>query len=225
MQRTGNQRAFTLIELLVVILVLGLLMGILIPTIPMILKTVYTTRTATRIQSLETATWQYKQDEDFGGAFPGLEYVDDWEGVYTGSQVLAAHLFDYFDDDPAQTNPYHRIDDANPGAKSTFGDCKPGMLGHLGNGSGQMNFLMDAFPEPRPIAYYPSGRGMGIGQFKFDDNAFFTGSNVNQTDFSRFIEDPDSSGPDKQPVNRDAFLLITPGPDRKYFTEDDVRNW
>jgi prepilin-type N-terminal cleavage/methylation domain-containing protein len=221
MQNTRNQNAFTLIELMVVILVLGLLMGILIPTIPMILRNVYTTRTASRIQSLDLAVWEYKQNEDLGGNFPGVEEVDEWEGVYTGSQVVAAHLFDYYD--PSSATPYSRIDSPNPGARSTYADYKSGMLGNLGSGAGQMNFMMDAFPDPKPIAYYPSGRGNAMQQFRFADNSLFTGKTVQI--FEQFIEDPDVTGNFDMPVNRDGFLFIAPGGDRTYFTEDDVRNW
>ncbi len=186
----------------------------------------YNARTAARIASLETATWQYKQDDDFGGCFPGQETFDYWAPhgqppVYTGSQVLAAHLFGYFDWDLDE--PYAMIDADDPGAESAFGDLKPSMLGHMGDGPGERNFLMDAYPDPLPIVYYPSGRGMGVGQFRFEDNAAITGKT--EAEFNAFITDPDSSGPNKQPVNRDGFLLIAPGPDREYFTEDDLRNW
>jgi hypothetical protein len=180
----------------------------------------YRSRTASRIMRLDLAVWEYKQNMELGGNFPGLEQAEDWEGDYTGSQVLAAHLFDYYA--PASDAPYGRIDAAEPGARSTYADFRPGMLGHMGSEPGQMNFLMDAYPDPMPILYYPSGRPTELG-YSFEDNAAITGKTAEE--FEAFILDPDVTGNFRQPVSRNGFLLIAPGPDREYFTDDDIRNW
>jgi competence protein ComGC len=53
-----------------------------------------------------------------------------------------------------------------------------------------------------------------------------TNGNIDQAAFWDFIENKNrAKGNDRQPQNPDSYLLISPGPDGRYFTEDDIVNW
>ena len=104
---------FTLAELLVVIVILGLLATILVPTINAILQRTYQLDTKQRIHGLAEGADKFKIDTGF---YPGqadyLQHRPSGTYKYTGSQVLAAILFDMRDDGVA--DPYHALDDDDP---------------------------------------------------------------------------------------------------------------
>ena len=222
MRDYGHTRAaggFTLTEVLVVMLILGLLMGILMPIIGVVRLRMQVGRSQVRKETISNAVVQFHMDYHY---YPGQMDIDTWEGVYTGSQALAAHLFGYHD--PAQADPYEdvQLENPNPSSSSGYITWTPDMLFHRGDGAMDRNFLSDAFNTPKPLAYYPSGGGVGTAQFSYDLNSAFTGSNV--TSFGNHIEDY-SHGTADIPYNDGGFLLIGPGADRIYFNEDDVHNW
>jgi hypothetical protein len=79
-----------------------------------------------------------------------------------------------------------------------------------------------------PICYYPSRPGTGgrppADQYAYDHNNVHTDDHCAPGDFHEFIEDPRYDDP-ARPVRDGEFLLIAPGADRRYFTQDDVVNY
>jgi len=228
---TGDRFGFTLAEVLVVMLILGMLMGILMPVIGVVQLKMQAARSKTRIAVIDRGVTSYKLANNM---YPGQADFNKWQppdgatdplpaGKYTGSQVVAAHLFGYYD--PAAADPYHNATESNPGASRTaYCPWQPGMLMHRDStNTAKRNYLSDDFSTPKPIAYYPSGNGAGKDEFRFSDNSVITG----KTDiiFWNYIKDTKYAGGEDRPVNHNDFLLIGPGPDRFYFTEDDVHNW
>lgn len=229
-------RAFTLIELMVVVMILSLLMTILIPTIGPMLQSIQKAKTRARIISLQGAADSYQAQH---GMYPGQEDLDIWgaseevagDPKYTGTQVLAAHLFDYYDDTPGATDPYANCNLDNPEPKTSYGHYEPGMLDDFppvsGTGDDIKNCISDTFSTPHPIVYYPSGSGQGPAQFAYALNQQLTGKG-RASKFTSFITDDSlrtPSGASETPFKNGMFLLISPGPDSAFFTEDDIKNW
>jgi prepilin-type N-terminal cleavage/methylation domain-containing protein len=220
--------AFTLIELMVVVMILALLMTILIPTIGPMLQMMQKLQTRARIMSLQGGIESYQQQH---GVYPGQEDMDLWTGTYTGSQVLAAHLFEYYDDTVGVEDPYAKVLLDNPEPTSKYANYEPDILDafpDVNGGDDLPNCLTDTFSNPHPIVYYPSGSGQGTSQFSYALNSQLTGIG-RSGDFTSFITDdtlktPNTTGIDV-PFKNEMFLLISPGPDGVFFTEDDIKNW
>jgi len=208
---------FTLTEVLVVMLILSLLMGILMPIIGVVRLRLQVARSRVRVETLDHGVRSFALEHN--GRFPGQADTELWDTVYTGSQVLAAHMFGYYDSANVAA-PYHNVelDNPQPGttAYMTYDDS---MLLHHDSDN---NFLSDHFNAPKPVAYYPAGGGVGTGQFRFALNSIFTGST--ESAFGVYIKDT-SYGVSGTPYNNNEFLLIGPGADRAYFNEDDAHNW
>lgn len=228
--RQLGERGFTLAELLVVMLILGSLMAILMPIVSVVREKMQNAKSRTRIATIDRAVETYKLvHRTF---YPGQEDINAWEpqmdvsplpaGTYTGSQILAAHLLGYYE--AGASDPYHKIAQSNPEPSSTqYMNWEPGMLMDRGSDADGRNCLADAFATPMPVAYYPSGGGVGTAQFRFYQNSIFTGSTINI--FEKHIADDSYGGSEEMPYRNNEFLLIAPGVDREYFNEDDVHNW
>lgn len=241
---------FTLVELLVVIVILGLLATILTPTINAILQHTYQADTKQRIHGLTEGAEFFKQEV---GWFPGqedyaLHSQNGTDYIYTGSQVLAARLFDLYHDDPGSPghNPYHLLDPDDTGGtahrapQGRYAKYESGMLATVVDRDGVSRpfTIMDCFPRPHPIAYYMSASGIGTQQFHLQQNMAYTVPSsqdlgdqlddfhalITDTRFpSNYLDPVDTSY--KPSVRDGMFLLISPGIDGTWFNEDDVRNW
>lgn len=81
-------------------------------------------------------------------------------------------------------------------------------------------FVDYRYSKPRPILYYRAQpRYEGTSLFEFDDNAVYCdpGRGETSTAFAAFLR--------ARSISADVrFLLISAGPDRIYFTEDDITN-
>jgi len=224
----AKSKAFTLVELLTVIVIMGLLLSILVPSITAILRLADATKTTARISALSNGANAYKSDTQY---YPGIRYENELTGSvppgsYTGSQVLAATVFAY---------SYADIGSPNPPAGEGYVSYKKDWLI---NYSERSNTLGDAFPDQMPICYYPSrltgpgketisysGSHSVFSTFRYQDNDVYTGTTGEQLDnFTKSIADERFPGSDMARREQD-FLLIGPGPDRIYFTHDDVTNY
>jgi len=165
-------------------------------------------RTLAQQKNLNDGAENYKMDHNF---YPGQD-DDTHYASYTGSQILAACLYDY------------DVTAANPEPIGKYAAYKGECLTTL---NGRKNVLSDLFPKGKEMAfcYYvwrktPSS-GSGKGQFVEADNDAHTEGREGG-EFAEFINDPRFGG---TPYNKGRFLLTAPGRDRKYFTADDIKNW
>ncbi len=202
-----GSKAFTLIELLTVIAIIAILAGMLTPTVTRIIKSARSATTRARIGALSNGLLQYYQDNN--NIYPGQTDL----GTLTGSQRLAYAMF------TVKGGAYTNADDFPKSSYVNYED------GFLDNGSplrysGQPNTILDGYKPPSAICYYPSRIGQtGLGQYVYGDNSVYTGSD--QGTFNTFITHGALGGPAKD----QSFLLIAPGPDGDYFTQDDIKNW
>ncbi len=225
--RPGGRDGFTLAELLVVMLIMGLLMGILFPILGVVRQKMQAARSNVRKETIAQGIVTYKMVHR--DRYPGQSDPQYWEVAsynYTGSQVLAAHLYGYYDETDTwkalgKTGPYWKIEEDNPEPASVgYSPYEAGMLMDIGS---DKNFLSDFFSSPKPFAYYPSAPGVGRLQFVFEMNDSFTGST--STALKTNITDDRYGTSSDTPFNDGEFLLIGAGPDRRYFTPDDIHNW
>jgi len=212
---------FTLIELLVVISILILLVTLLMPAFQAAKNAVYNARSKTRLAELSTGAEQYAQNNR--NLYPGQLYPDVLTGnggPYTGSQVLAASLFNY---------RYQDIGNVNRTLESKYAPVDQDDMITVGSGN-RTNSISDRFPRTPPMAvcYYPARPGVaGTDQFKEGDNTAYTsGSSWVGGNFTVYIRDNrfDSSS-SAGPYNSGSYILLAAGIDGKYGTLDDVRNF
>jgi len=92
---------------------------------------------------------------------------------------------------------------------------------------GRANTFADTFkPDEMAICYYVSRIGQtDLTQFVEGDNTAYTNSHTGTRTFADFITDKRISDDSTTPYNTGEFLLIAPGLDRLYFTNDDLKNW
>jgi len=221
-----GQAGFTLVELMVVFMIISLLLSVLIPTINSLLGSVHKRRASALIAGLSNGALLYKTDHHY---YPGQQYVnklpdpaDPYNTGVTGSQFLAAAMYGY---------TFNDIETLSPRPVSTdFMDYEPRHLftweGKYGEDNlVRRNTISDMFPTPMPICYYPSRMGpTGTNQYKKSDNKVYTdkarGTGSRDTFAWRIWNKPLGTA-----VMDRQFLLISPGRDRKYFTQDDINNF
>jgi len=226
---------FTLVELLVVIVIIVLLVGILAPSIMSAIKLSYATRSQVRVTELAGGAQKYFI-ESGNRYYPGQE-DSSWQGTYTGSQVLAAELFQYdYSEIPGEPDPETlysscKVDRTNPANSDLFDPQQ--VSGKYSDGN-RPNSLSDRFgAKPMALLYFSSRKGQsGLSQFEEDDNEAYLVNDGTSGDtfdgwsggsFGDFIKN-ESLGNDT-PYGSGQFLLIAPGMDRKYGTSDDRKNW
>jgi len=198
---------FTLVELLTVIIIIGLLAAILLPTVTSARKSAYLAMTLAQQKNLNDGAENYKMDH--GQFYPGQD-DDSHYGTYTGSQILAACLFDY------------DIMNANPEPTGKYAAFKEENLVDLEDkdNSVRNRTLSDMFPKGKELAFcYFAWRD---DTFHYTDNEAFSGiSGSTAASFTLFTTDIRFN----DSFNKGRFLLIAPGGDRTYFTADDIKNW
>ena len=250
---SGRQRrglsAFTLVELLVVISIILILIGILVPTITNAIREGYATKTLSYInKNLVVGADSYKQQI---GHYPGqdTETRAYLENGNTGSQILAACLFAYYEDTNPDANPCDHIDSTNitdpdtdpsPDPERAYASYKKEYLATIQD---KANTLADGFPGPKAMAilYYPSHREIDTGvprdQFQYVDNkaymtedtcdseVYSTNDTTAQSNLRDKITDSGFSGTPLRPYNDGQYLLVGAGVGRKYFDDDDLTNF
>jgi len=211
--QAGTARAFTLIELLVVIGIISLLLTIMVPTVSSVLAQGDAAKTSAILASLQNGAEMYHKNYHY---YPGQQYTGQLagsSGSYTGSQVLGAAMYGYTYGDIADST-------ADDDATEVYAPFKADLLGQ---GDGGPDFsLLDGFPEPMAMLYYPARLGeSGTSQYKLGDNSTYGSGAEVQADMTAAITDSRTGGA----VRPGKYLLLGAGPDREYFTSDDRKNW
>lgn len=225
-RRAGRAgRAFTLIELLVVIAIIGLLATLLLPALGVIKNRAKAARAQARIKELSDGAYMYKEAT---GYFPGQLYPEKLAGsggLYTGSQVLAACMFNF------------SLDALNPEPTEEYASLRPDDLIEI---KGRKNTISDRFGRTEAdgamaILYYPARLdSTGLNQFReLDNDAYTSGSTWDNrpggaagSPFQQYIRNYTLYGASSStPYNAGEFLLLAAGSDRKYGTVYDVKNW
>ena len=241
-----RQAGFTLVELLVVISVILLLAMLLIPTVDRIMLQVYAAKSATMVKGLHDGILVYKEKNRL---LPGEQTKDDEgvalsptprarmdSGTLTGSQVLAACLFDIefnrigtkdFSQQLAASDP-DTID-----ASKVYAEFKPEYLmtykDSLTNKT-VINSISDGFPKGKamPICYFLASNKLQDNneprqfQLKHDNPYLDThdcespNDPVRQQDLEIWLT---SRGSANQVLNNGEFVLIAAGIDRDYLVD------
>jgi len=164
------------------------------------------TKSANRVADLDAGLRWYKEDMKH---FPGQlapERIGSGKGQFTGAQILALAMFSKDGTFPRSNYALYKQTD-------------------LIEADGRQHVVGDEYwRNERPICYYPARLGVdGLAQYVEADNAAHTDPHKGG-DFRAFIR-THNSGSSSVPPHPGEFLLIAPGDDRKYFTDDDVVNW
>ena len=212
-----SSRAFTLVELMVVIVIIALLVAILAPSINKAIVMSGVAKTKARIQDLDRALDTFKLDNQF---YPGQTGKTSTVGgvdrtpllsAGKGSEFLARMIWTTDAPDFPKTTKYSGFD---PGMLVTTND-KPKDTKYL-------NTVNDGFGMP--ILYFVANME------KTDESQFNSHAAMNNyyPGAGNLPEVKNSTFAKKHSLwdrLKDRYILIAPGPNKKYFDgEDDITN-
>lgn len=248
-------RGFTLTEMLVVIGIIVLLIGILIPVVGRVRTAGYEATSRSQIQSLITAIERYHQDHKAypGPLHKDPATVDyDLGGVErTGTENLTLGLLGGavqsggappvtyssaavgagpMSLNPARPKKFAAYLERIP-AEMTNGPCAPDFI--PGASDTDIPEFVDRFPDRKPVLYMRAKVGA-----PWTTTATTLGPSTDQydpTELSRYgVNFADAAAVNayfshpsmpNTPKQKDRFILISPGKDRKYGTGDDITNF
>jgi prepilin-type N-terminal cleavage/methylation domain-containing protein len=222
-RQNAGRRGFTLIELLTVITIIALLITILVPSVGAALKLAKLTKVRARIGELNGACLQYYNDFRLypGQAYSGTDTkplklgADITQKQYSGSQVLAACLYEYTSYDKIEADdpqPTTRLLTYSSGDFLTKADYTG-----AGYASGSQvikvpykNVLSDRYSsQPMPILYFP---------------AHLSGAKWVEND-NKTLTEGKTANPFSQPKTTNAdFFIMAPGLLRQYWATDMITN-
>ena len=204
------EAGFTLIELLTVIVIISLLVAILVPTVRGSIMAMKNAETANRLSSIITAVHFYRNEHQYYPDQPYTSQLTGGGGSDTGSQWLAKAMFTDINTGAFPTDAYLPLEEHT-----------------LATIDGRANTIADTFhPNEMAICYYVSRIGQtDLTQFVEGDNTAYTSGHTGTRTFTEFITDERITSPSTTPYNTGEFILIAPGIDRTYFTNDDLKNW
>lgn len=247
MNRTQSTRrgAFTLMELLMVIGIIALLLGILFPVVGKLRKSAYAASTAQSISALQAAIQQYWSTFNaypgptgaggFGAPFttvtPPLDNISTSEELVLALQGgikvdFATATVSFVATDVSRGTV--SLNPRNPKRYQAFGGAP-----YEDFNTNTIPEFRDAYPEPAPIHYI---RALTQGAATYGGLATLTNAKYPNNglefptpdfaDVGAYLRDP--SGPTTPPYalrNKDTYILVAAGPDRKFGTKDDITNF
>jgi prepilin-type N-terminal cleavage/methylation domain-containing protein len=223
----GKRYGFSLVELLVVVGILALLVGIILPSLTAARDAGGALETEARMNLLARAADQYRSIHNY---YPGVRYRDgdsyDYSGqaawARTGSQVLALSIFSPEDDPgdfPGNSRYCSQYEDDLFWPEEQWDDPWP-------------RYTLKSGPRKAgPICYYPANPRAADQEMskQFPNDIFrlnrgYTGGTAKN--LYEIVTGDDSDPGDEAapgPINN-RFILLAPGPDREFFTPDDIVN-
>ena len=216
-----RREGFTLIELLIVIVVMAILATLLVPTINKIILIVDNRNSEAFVQRVARGADAFKDANN--GKYPGQDDIGLLKGTtpeagpYTGSQIIAARLFNY---------PDSEITLDAPQASSKYLEYKSYLLIEQ---SGMKNSLADDSATPNALLYFPSRRNVTVPSdcYKWADNSTYISQDAAsaQAEFNgNCIKDPR----DGRARNAGGILIIGTGINDTYLEtsdNDDIKSW
>jgi prepilin-type N-terminal cleavage/methylation domain-containing protein len=222
-----RREGFTLIELLIVIVVMAILATMLTPTISAVIQAADVRKSQAFVQRVARAADAFKGANN--GSYPGQDDIGQLRGTtpdpgpYTGSQIIAARLFDYPDTD---------INKVAPKATSRYLEYKAYLLITKSSKGSTIpkNSLADDSRTGNALLYFPSRRNVTAPTacYKWDDNSTYIKKDA--TSAKAAFENKCAKDPRTGTVARNAggILIIGTGSNDKYLEtsdNDDVKSW
>ena len=241
-------RGFTLTEMLVVIGIIVLLIGILIPVVGRVRTASYEATSRAQMQSLVTAIERYHQDHK---AYPGpLSKTDDFSldtEPRTSTENLTLGLLGgvFLDGTTPSFNPDlvgagpMNLNPAKPKkfaayvekipAEMTGGPAAEYLLGAaITLPDTAIPEFLDRFPDRKPVLYMRARNGASwtaggpTEQYDPVELERYSVTFADAAAVAAYFNHPTLPNTPKQ---KDRFILISPGRDRKYGTGDDITNF
>jgi prepilin-type N-terminal cleavage/methylation domain-containing protein len=219
---------FTLIELLVVIVVIAILTTILVPVINKAIQRADNASSQAFVTEVATAAGKFKDDHN--GKYPGQDDIGQLTGSspvgpYTGSQILAARLFDYPDTQIKTT--------LNPTASSKYLTYESDRLISISSKNAPIpqNSLADASRTANALLYFPSRLNVTPPTptecYKWNDNRVYVKfkTSAAQSEFEKNSSKDRRTGLARQ---AGGMLIIGTGGNDIYQepdNNDDVTSW
>ncbi|HNX27131.1 MAG TPA: prepilin-type N-terminal cleavage/methylation domain-containing protein [Phycisphaerae bacterium] len=232
----AHKRGFTLIELLVVISIIVLLVGIIGPSISSIRNLSFKAKSTAAIQELAAGAMQYKSEYNY---YPLQPSIPD-SGTYNSqasaafgklmlgyTTVMSGSTFKFRSDSSTYERTPLVPESTDRFVLNTSTTIKTNRKTDT-TVSVLLYTPLDQWKkgDEMAILYYPStigNDGTALSDvFAVSCNDTYTAS-TSLTNFSSKLQDT-KFGTTKI-VNSDSFLLIAPGIDGEYFTDDDVKNF
>jgi len=215
-----SHKGFTLVELLIVMIILAILSTIVVPAVMKAIALADDHKAKAYLHEVGLSAAQYAGANN--QRYPGQDDIGQLvgsspPGPYTGSQILAARLFGYPDNQITQAHP--------SGITNNYMAFEVNLLI---TASGRRNSLADNSKTAKPLLYYPSRRGetTPLGCYKWADNSAYAGGGTSNARFTSYAT---SRLGNNIARNEGRFLLIGTGANDKYFetgsNNDDHKNW